>query len=99
MDEQQGLTIKHLVDRYLQEQMQQLLKTEEQKVEKNASFIFLDNQTINMIMMYLFLRADNQISLKTSAVKKENPDFDRLIEENRSAFEEIIQQLKDNNYE
>ncbi|MBS3681224.1 hypothetical protein KGF86_13530 [Ornithinibacillus massiliensis] len=96
MDEQQELTIKHLIDQYLLEQIQQLLKTE-QKVENKASFIFLDNQTITMIMMYLFSRSDNQKSSKTSAVKKEDPDFDRLIEENRSVFEEIIQQLKDKN--
>ncbi|MFS0674443.1 hypothetical protein [Ornithinibacillus sp. 179-J 7C1 HS] len=98
MDEQQELTIKHLVDRYLQEQMQQMLKTE-QKINNNASFIFLDNHTIDMIMMYLFLRSDQQASVKGSATNSESLDIDRLMSENKHAFEEIIQQLKEKNNE
>lgn len=93
MENQNELTIKRLVDQYLQEQMQQLLKTESKA--ENSSFIFLDNQTINLILMYLFLKTDKPSETTTSNPNNISPDFEQLKQENKSAFEEIIQMLKD----
>ncbi|WP_010097601.1 hypothetical protein [Ornithinibacillus scapharcae] len=94
MENQNEITIKKLVDQYLQEQVQQLLKAEP-KMENNASFIFLDNQTINLLLLYLFIKGDNQPQTITSDIQNDSPDFEQLKQDNKNAFEEIIQMLKD----
>ncbi|WP_163537034.1 hypothetical protein [Gracilibacillus sp. YIM 98692] len=73
----------------------------ESQQKDNNSFIFLENNTLNMLMTYMFMHLENQ-QANGSRYEDPSPDLeeislslDSMIEESKAAFEEMIDILKE----
>lgn len=64
------------------------------------SFVFLDSKTINMVLLYILMNKELQLSrlanrqmpigVQDSIVKS----IDKMIQENKTTFDEILNELK-----
>ncbi|MFD2046664.1 hypothetical protein ACFSTA_20610 [Ornithinibacillus salinisoli] len=100
-NEEQQLLIKKIVDNYMKESTERLYN--EDKEITNNSFIFLENNTIHMIMTYMLMHLDTQRSqgntneVKSQDLQEISESLDSLIEENNLVFKEIINLLQEKN--
>ncbi len=64
--------------------------------KKNNSFVYLENETLHMLLMFLFMNNNSKHIDSTHVNLSELTEIlDRHIEENRQGYEELIQLLKD----
>lgn len=92
------LLLKQLTRNYINEQLQQLKNMK----KDNNSFIFLESNTLNMLIVYLLTSMEAQNSDNTTNSKENEFFLDELIEEldsvifnNKKEFEEILSLLKE----
>ena len=66
----------------------------------STSFVFLDSKTINLLLLYIVMNKELQLTRLTN---RNNPtviqktlldEIERMIAENKEAFEEILHDLK-----
>ncbi|MBM7553622.1 hypothetical protein [Thalassobacillus pellis] len=97
-DGRESLLIKQLLREYMQAHLEE---TKEKRDSKNNSFVFLENSTLNMLLIYLLMQMDNQGT--PGETDNGNFDFagdlenilDERMDEDAKAFEEIISILKE----
>ncbi|MFC0561971.1 hypothetical protein [Halalkalibacter alkalisediminis] len=96
--EQQELLFKQLTHHFLSEQLEQLKGNKE---DKNRSFIYLESNTINILLVYLLMQMNTK---KTNETASNNNNLipEEIVEEinsvlhnNKKSFEDIISQLKE----
>ncbi|MBM7573686.1 hypothetical protein [Aquibacillus albus] len=98
-NEEQQLLVKQLIRSYMKEQTEQL--NNENRENKNNSFVFLENNTLNMLLTYMFMQLDNRRDhdhreeVKSSDLEGISQSIDSMMEANRVFFEEIIDVLKE----
>ncbi|MCP3030156.1 hypothetical protein LF817_02240 [Halobacillus sp. A1] len=96
--QEQELLVKHLIRQFMKTQIKDLRN---EKKEGNNSFVFLDSNSLNMLMIYLLLNIDKRQQPKEDTRKNNSvspsalEDLDRLISENKQGFEEVINLLKE----
>lgn len=92
------LVLKQLTHKLIKDKLEQL----KSKNKDDHSFIYLEGDTLSMLLMYLLKNTEKQNTVN-STITKENDDFssielikelDSLIVNNKKEFEDIIDQLK-----
>ncbi|MFJ5770515.1 hypothetical protein [Psychrobacillus sp. NPDC093180] len=95
---EQEILLKNLMRRLMKDQLDEL---KEEKKRSNNSFLFLENNTLNMLLTYLVMNHSNR---KDVEVVDDNSRFsqvkileelDHIIVDNRQQFEEVITILKE----
>ncbi|MFC7785297.1 hypothetical protein ACFQWC_12435 [Rossellomorea sp. GCM10028870] len=88
---------KHLIQHYLEEQMKKLNESDD-----NNSFVFLENKTLNLIILYLVMNSMSGIPIREEFDSKNfsipNEIYVKLqdsINKNKQSFEEVISLLSD----
>jgi hypothetical protein len=64
----------------------------------NSSFVYLENNMLQMMMTYLFMNMDNKYDqridpLDTDILEQIEANLDSMIDENKNEFEEIFNML------
>jgi hypothetical protein len=64
----------------------------------NRSFVYLENNMLQMMMTYLFMNMDNKYDhridpLDTDILEQIEANLDSMIDENKNEFEEIFNML------
>ena len=97
-NEEQQVLIKQLVSSFMKDYSEQLNSKEK---GNNNSFVFLENNTLQMLITYMFMHLDNNIG-QVNRNEDESPDLeeislsiDSMVNETRVAYEEIIDMLKE----
>lgn len=97
-NQDQDFLLKQLSSKYIQEQLEKLNRTEK---EKNNSSIYLESDTLNMLIISFLMKKEAQTNDKTLASNESEFIFDELIEAldslimaNKQSFNEIISLLK-----
>lgn len=90
--DQHSLDINDMISQYMKDFIHRIGDDE---YKNNNSFIYLENETLHLLFMYLFM-TDNSNSVDESNLNlsKLAETLDRYIESNRQGYEEIIQLLK-----
>ncbi|TQR16304.1 hypothetical protein [Psychrobacillus soli] len=97
-ENEQEILLKNLIRRLMEEQLDEL---KEEKKENDNSFIFLESNTLNMLIAYLLI---NQTNRKNGEVADDNSglsqvkileELDRITADNQQEFEEVITLLKE----
>lgn len=92
------ILLKNLMRRLMKEQLDEL---KEEKKRSNNSFLFLENNTLNMLITYMVMNHSNR---KDVEVVDDNSRFsqvkileelDHIIVDNQQQFEEVITILKE----
>ncbi|MBE1556785.1 hypothetical protein [Sporosarcina limicola] len=87
---EQDLLVKHVIRQFMKNQLNEL---KEEKQEGNNSFVFLENSTLNMLIIHLLMNGGRQTS------REMNDDFlgelEQVIVETKKEFEEVIMLLKE----
>ncbi|MFG6149839.1 hypothetical protein [Halobacillus sp. B23F22_1] len=94
-DEQ--LLVKHLIRQFMRDQLKDL---KENKKARNNSFVFLENSTLNMLIIHLLMnwnrRAEEsgtQSEIKAAGEWRE--ELDLIIRENEEKFSEVLSLLNE----
>ncbi|MDI2585750.1 hypothetical protein OR571_01030 [Psychrobacillus sp. NEAU-3TGS] len=95
---EQEILLKNLMRRLMKDQLDEL---KEEKNRSNNSFLFLENNTLNMLLTYMVMNHSNR---KDVEVVDDNSRFsqvkileelDHIIVDNQQQFEEVITILKE----
>ncbi|WP_332634775.1 hypothetical protein [Halalkalibacter flavus] len=96
---EQELLFKQLTQYFMKEHLEQLKGN---KKNKNNSFIYLESNTLNMLLIYLLVNLDNQQSHGTASSHESAPfpkeifeELNSIIANNKEEFEEILSYLKE----
>jgi len=96
-NEQESL-VKHLIQQFMKDQLNEL---KEGKQETNNSFVFLENSTLDMLILYMLMNGGQRTKgemneddgrLSNATILE---GLDHVIVENEKGFEEIIALLKE----
>ncbi|WP_174615534.1 hypothetical protein [Virgibacillus ihumii] len=97
-DFEQNVLINQLLKDYLEENMKDLMDTSN---EKNNSFLFLDGNTLHMIIAHILMNSNTNFYNKGNEAPENSeledflPELDSIMEQNKAAFEDIINTLKE----
>lgn len=68
----------------------------------NNSFLFLENSTLHMIIVYILMQLEqqtgkdnNHIEVNSAMMDEIIDSLDTMIEDNKSAFEELVNMVKE----
>ncbi|GGA38348.1 hypothetical protein [Psychrobacillus lasiicapitis] len=95
---EQEILLKNLMRRLMKEQLDEL---KEEKKRSNNSFLFLENNTLNMLITYLVMNQTNRKDVamvddsNKPSQEKILQELDHIIADNQQQFEEIITILKE----
>ena len=91
--EEQELLVQHVISQFMKNQLNGL---KEDKGETNNSFIFLENSTLNMLILYLLMNGKSRTHEKVNEDSQaENVDeLEHIIADSKKDFEEILTLLK-----
>ncbi|QGH35231.1 hypothetical protein GI584_14760 [Gracilibacillus salitolerans] len=90
--DQQSFDINQMITQYMKDYMGRMSNEE---YKKNNSFIYLENETLHMLLMYLFMKNNSNSMDSTNVNLSELSEIlDRHVESNRQGYEEVIQLLK-----
>jgi hypothetical protein len=96
-NQDQELHLKQATRDFIQEQLEQLKNTK----KDNNSFVYLESDTLNMLIVSLLMKLEAQNSDKTANTKENGffPDeliteLDSIIKNSKKEFEEILSLLK-----
>lgn len=91
--------IQEAIQRITNGLMEEVTKGKESE-PTSTSFVFLDSKTINLLLLYIVMNKELQLTRLTN---RNNPtviqktlldEIERMIAENKEAFEEILHDLK-----
>ena len=91
-DNEQDVFVKHIIRQFMKEQL-----NERKDDKKDNSFIFLENRTLNMLIVYMLMnsqRFTSQDSSRDDQVKLLE-ELERILVDNKKDYEEIIAILKE----
>ncbi|MCP3029090.1 hypothetical protein [Halobacillus sp. A5] len=96
-EQDQKLLVKHLIRQFMRDQLKDL---KENKKSRNNSFVFLENNTLNMLIIHLLMNFEKQ----TPEVRGEGDGLDstkwieelnQVIKQSEEEFTEVISLLKE----
>ncbi|KAA0941662.1 hypothetical protein FQ087_21150 [Sporosarcina sp. ANT_H38] len=90
----QELVMKHIIHQFMENQLNVL---KEDKLETNNSFVFLENSTLNMLILSLFMNGQRRTGgdVNEDSQMKILEELDHIIADSKKGFEEIIALLKE----
>lgn len=83
-----------LIQQYMKESLERI--TQEDQSNRNNSFVYLENDTLHLLILYLLMKTenvDNGINNNENFVELSEV-LDRYMEDNRLAFVEVIDLLR-----
>ncbi|WP_018931371.1 hypothetical protein [Gracilibacillus lacisalsi] len=90
--DQQSFDINQMISQYMKDYIDRIHKED---YKKNNSFVYLENETLHMLLMYLFMKNTSNNTDSSQVNLSELAEvLDRHIENNRQGYEEVIQLLK-----
>jgi hypothetical protein len=91
---EQELLVKHVIRQFMKDQLNEL---KEDKQENNNSFVFLENSTLNMLIIYMLLNGERRTNgeVNGDSQAKILEDLEDVITDNKKEFEEILTLLKE----
>ena len=89
---QQSFDFNQMISQYMKDYIDRIHKED---YKKNNSFVYLENETLHMLLMYLFIKNTSNNTDSSQVNLSELAEvLDRHIENNRLGYEEVIQLLK-----
>ena len=95
---EQELLVKSMIRQLMNDKLNEL-NTENQ--ENDNSYVFLENRTLNMVILYLLMKEERGTNGEKSAEIDRHfegkivEQLDQVIEDNKKEFEEMITLLKE----
>ncbi|MFD2654529.1 hypothetical protein [Gracilibacillus thailandensis] len=90
--DQQSFDFNQMISQYMKDYIDRIHKED---YKKNNSFVYLENETLHMLLMYLFIKNTSNNTDSSQVNLSELAEvLDRHIENNRLGYEEVIQLLK-----
>lgn len=95
---EQELLLKSMIRQLMTDKLNEL-NTENQ--ENDNSYVFLENRTLNMVILYLLMKEERGTTGEKSAEIDRHfegkivEQLDQLIEDNKKEFEEVLTLLKE----
>jgi hypothetical protein len=95
---EQELLVKNVIRQFMKNQIDD---QEEVNKERNNSFVFLENNTLNMLITYMLMNRDHRPSVEMNrdevglSQAEILEDLDQVISDSKKEFEEIITLLKE----
>ncbi|WP_163583353.1 hypothetical protein [Gracilibacillus saliphilus] len=90
--DQQSFDINQMISQYMKDYIDRIHKED---YKKNNSFVYLENETLHMLLMYLFMKNTSNNTDSSQVNLSELAEvLDRHIENNRQGYEEVIHLLK-----
>ena len=91
---EQNLVMQHVISQFMKDQLNGL---KEDKRETNNSFVFLENSTLNMLILSLLMNGQRRTYGEVNADSEEETleKLDHVIADNKKDFEEILTLLKE----
>ncbi|SHN07156.1 hypothetical protein [Gracilibacillus kekensis] len=87
------LQINQLIEQYMKDSLDRI--TQDDHSNKNNSFVYLENDTLHLLIMYLLMKTENNSNgLKNESFVELSDIFESYIEENRQAFGDVMDLLK-----
>ncbi|MGP4038677.1 hypothetical protein ACTWP4_02025 [Gracilibacillus sp. D59] len=99
MNNENNELMQQLIRNSMREYTDRLNNESQQK--DNNSFIFLENNTLNMLMTYMFMHLENQQDngrkdeVQSADLEEISLSLDSMVEESKASFEEMIDILKE----
>lgn len=91
LDKEQTLLIEQIINQYV---VEHLSKTKEDISENNNSFLFLEKDSLNLLLAYLMFMKKNTatptVENETLETSKLLAHLDKLIDENKQEFESLL---------
>lgn len=91
---EQELVMKHIIRQFMKNQLNVL---KEDKQETNNSFVFLENSTLNLLIISLLMNGQRRMDgeVNEDSQVKILEELDQIIADSQKGFEEIITLLKE----
>jgi hypothetical protein len=91
--EQESL-VKHIIQQFMKDQLNEL---KEGKQETNNSFVFLENSTLNMLIISLLMNGQRRTygEVNEDSQVKNVEELEHIIADSKKDFEEILALLKE----
>jgi hypothetical protein len=91
---EQELSVKHIIRQYMKDQLNEL---KEGKQETNNSFVFLENSTLNMLILSLLMNGQRRTygEVNEDSQVKNVEELEHIIADSKKDFEEILALLKE----
>lgn len=91
---EQDLLVKHVIRQFMKDQLNE---RKEDGQENNNSFVFLENSTLNMIIIYLLMNGERRSygEVNEDAQEKTLKELENVMADNKKDFEEMIALLKE----
>ncbi len=83
--------VNQLIQQYMKEYLDRI--TQDDQSRKNNSFVYLENDTLQLLIMYLFIKSENS-DMENANFQDLSEILDSYMSDNRQAFEEIMDSLK-----
>jgi hypothetical protein len=91
---EQDLLVQHVISQFMKDQLNGL---KEGKGEADNSFVYLENSTLNMLILYLLMNGKSRTHEKVSEDSQEKnvEELEHIIADSKKDFEEILTLLKE----
>ncbi|WP_058307186.1 hypothetical protein [Gracilibacillus massiliensis] len=88
------LQINQLIQQYMKDSLDRI--TQDDQSNKNNSFVYLENDTLHLLIMYLLMKKENNnTGMNNESFEELSEVLESYMEDNRQAFDGIIDLLKD----
>ena len=99
MNEQEDLDFEIILKQLTRDLLNKQLHQMKNKGKDNKSFIYLENQTLDLLLTYLLMKMDRQHNKEQHIESTVIPDeliqrIDQITKKEKKQFEEIIEMLK-----
>jgi hypothetical protein len=97
-DKEQELLMKNVIRQFMRNQLDDL---EEVKNDRNNSFVFLENNTLNMLITYMLMNREYRPNQEVTRDEREFSqteileELDQLIADSKQEFDKIITLMKE----
>ncbi|WP_101846090.1 hypothetical protein [Halobacillus sp. Marseille-P3879] len=97
-EQDQELLVKHLIRQFMRDQLNDL---KNDKKERNNSFVFLENNTLNMLIIHLLMNWDKRSTGSANDSSAGNEvmewieELNQVIKQSEEGFTEVITLLKE----
>lgn len=91
---EQELLVKHVIRQFMKDQLNELIKD---KKENNNSFVYLENSTLNLLIISLLMNGEGRTYGKVNedTQVKIVDELEQIIADNKMEFEAILTLLKE----
>ncbi len=91
---EQELSVKHVIRQLMKDQLNEL---KEGRQETNKSFVFLENSTLNLLILSLLMNGQHRTygEVNEDSQVKHVEELEHILADSKKEFEEILTLLKE----